>query len=182
MRGLCVLIVPSGEAAYEKNVSTQQDQACSYPWFQGTHGNPGWPQGIECTSGQGSQAADGLTSAVKRHGFPRSLRLNRSGDFQPVFEQANRSADRYLTVLARANGAQKPRLGLAISRKQVADATDRNRIKRLVRESFRLNQHDLGGLDFIVMARQSAVQASREVLRYSLQKHWQNQVKQCKPF
>lgn len=110
------------------------------------------------------------------------MRLNHSGDFQCVFEQASRSADRYLTVLARANGGQKPRLGLAISRKQVPDATDRNRIKRLVRESFRLSQHNLGGLDFIVMARHPAVQASREVLRYSLQKHWQNQVKQCKPF
>ncbi|MGI9211606.1 MAG: ribonuclease P protein component [Methylococcaceae bacterium] len=117
---------------------------------------------------------------MKPNGFPRLLRLNNSGDFQHVFDNATKSADRYLTVLARANGGQAPRLGLAISRKQIRHATDRNRIKRLIRESFRLSQHHLDGFDFIVMARSSAIQASHEALRYSLQKHWNNQVKQCK--
>jgi ribonuclease P protein component len=122
-----------------------------------------------------------LTARLKHLGFPRSLRLNDSGDFQHVFDKATKSADRYLTVLARANGGFPPRLGLAISRKQIRKATDRNRIKRVIRESFRLGQHGLEGLDFIVMARTPAIQASHAALRYSLQKHWQNQVKQCKP-
>jgi ribonuclease P protein component len=101
-------------------------------------------------------------------------------DYQRVFEQARRSADNYLTVLGRNNGRTYPRLGLAISKKQIRKATDRNRIKRLIRESFRHQQHTLTGLDFIVMARSNATQANHEILRRSLQKHWENLVKQCK--
>ncbi len=92
-----------------------------------------------------------------------------------------KSADSRLTVLARNNGESHPRLGLAISKRQIRNAIDRNRIKRLVRESFRLRQHTLGGLDFVVMARSAALQADHETLRRSLQTHWDRLVKQCKP-
>ena len=180
IRDLCVSQVSPGEAAHEKNVSTQQNQARPYPRVQGSHGHPQWPQGTQRTQGQGPQAADCLTESIPGYGFPRSRRLNTSGDFQRVFDDASKSADKYLTVLARANGGQSPRLGLAISKKQIRKASDRNRIKRLIRESFRLSQHSLDGLDFIVMARSATIQASHEALRNSLHKHWKNQVRQCK--
>lgn len=115
------------------------------------------------------------------YGFPRSRRLLTSASYQRVFEQAAKSSDSRLTVLARANGANPPRLGLAISKRNIRRASDRNRIKRLIRESFRLNQHDLAGLDIIVMARTAATQADHEALFRSLQKHWAHLVKQCKP-
>ncbi|BBL77035.1 ribonuclease P protein component [Methylomagnum ishizawai] len=114
-------------------------------------------------------------------GFPKTHRLNTAAEFQRVFDQPLKSADSRLTVLARTNGKTHPRLGLAISKRQVRKATDRNRIKRLVRESFRSRQHLLGGLDFVVMARSAALQADHETLRRSLQKHWDRLVTQCKP-
>jgi ribonuclease P protein component len=55
-----------------------------------------------------------------------------------VFRQGQRSADRFFTVLYRPNALDMPRLGFAISRKKVRHATDRNRLKRVVRESFRI--------------------------------------------
>ncbi|WP_119630993.1 ribonuclease P protein component [Methylocaldum marinum] len=119
--------------------------------------------------------------ASPSHGFPRTRRLSTAADFQRVFEQPCKSADQYLTVLARTNGRDHPRLGLAIARRQIRNAADRNRIKRLVRESFRLWQSHLGGRDFVVMARSAAIQADHETIRSSLQKHWENLVRRCKP-
>jgi ribonuclease P protein component len=115
------------------------------------------------------------------HGFPKTRRLSTAADFKRVFEQPLKSADSRLTVLARSNGLDHPRLGLAISKRHVRNATDRNHLKRLIRESFRLCQQELGGIDFVVMARTAAIQADHETLRRSLHKHWANLVKQCKP-
>ena len=55
------------------------------------------------------------------------------------------------TVLYSANGTHQPRLGLAIGKKHCRLSTGRNRLKRIVRESFRQNRASLGGLDIVVM-------------------------------
>jgi len=116
-----------------------------------------------------------------RYGFPKSRRLTTAAAFGQVFAGAAKSADRYLTVLARANDGDYPRLGLAIAKRQVKRACDRNRIKRLTRETFRQQQHKLAGIDIVVMARTAAIQADHESLSRSLQQHWAYLVKQCKP-
>ena len=77
-----------------------------------------------------------------------------------------------LTVRARRNGSDLPRLGLIISKKSIRRAVDRNRVKRLVRESFRLNQARLGGLDVVVMSRAGLGEAPHPKLRAVLDKHW----------
>jgi ribonuclease P protein component len=112
-------------------------------------------------------------------GFPREHRLNKPADFQRVFAQAFKSQDACLTVLARAGEAERARLGLAVSKKNVRKAVARNRVKRLVRESFRLRQASLGGLDIVVLARPEAGRADRKTLRDSLRKHWEFLEKRC---
>ena len=67
------------------------------------------------------------------------------GDARPaaagrVFKQALRSRDPLFTVLCRCNNSDLARLGLAISKKHCRRAVGRNRIKRIVRESFRQHQ------------------------------------------
>ncbi len=71
----------------------------------------------------------------------RELKLLTAENYQNVFAKAERFGNRSFTVLARENGLDYPRLGLAISKKCAKRAVDRNRIKRQFRESFRLNQH-----------------------------------------
>jgi ribonuclease P protein component len=56
-------------------------------------------------------------------------------------------------LLARSNGLAYPRLGLVIGKKSVKLAVERNRLKRQIRESFRLNQNTLTGLDIVVVAK-----------------------------
>jgi ribonuclease P protein component len=102
-----------------------------------------------------------------------------SDDFQKVFKQtAYRSVDQRLTVLAKPNELDHARLGLAISKRIIKHAVGRNRVKRLVRESFRQHQQSLMGLDIVVLSRKGAPQASNPELTAALQTHWQRLIKQ----
>ncbi len=117
---------------------------------------------------------------VANQGFSRSLRLLKPADYKQVFDGATRVATRYLTLLARPNSLGHPRLGLAISRKSVRNAVNRTRIKRQIRESFRLNQQLLGGIDIVVMARSGIESWNWQELRYTLDNKWQDLHKRCK--
>jgi len=75
-------------------------------------------------------------------------------------------------VLCRANGLDIGRLGMAISKKHCRRATGRNRIKRLVRESFRHNRHALTGIDLVVLNTADTKAASNDDIRRSLEAHW----------
>lgn len=77
------------------------------------------------------------------------------------------------TVLYIDNGKQEARLGLAISKKHCKLAVGRNRLKRLVRESFRHHRAGLSGLDIVVLNQPAAMRASNKALFDSLQRHWQ---------
>lgn len=104
--------------------------------------------------------------------FPRSARLTHRKDFQRVFDHATKSGDACFTVLYTGNQQDHTRLGLVITKKGTKRAVDRNRIKRIVRESFRLNQHRLGMLDIVVLARNSTKERTNQQLFASLEKHW----------
>lgn len=73
----------------------------------------------------------------------------------------------------------EPRLGLAVSRKISATAVGRNRIKRQVRDSFRLNCAELPPVDIVAMAKRDANSADKETLRRSLERHWQKLARKC---
>lgn len=77
------------------------------------------------------------------------------------------------TVLYRPNGGDQPRLGLAIGKKHCRLATARNRLKRVIRESFRQNRKIIGGLDIVVLNQPAAARAGNDVLSDSLERHWQ---------
>ncbi len=113
--------------------------------------------------------------------FPRCARLTGQHAFADVFAQPVKSSDRYFTVFARPNHLTYPRLGLAISRKVAKSAVVRNRIKRIVREDFRQRQQQLGGLDYVVMARAGLAEQEHAVLSVSLQRHWQRIAQACAP-
>ena len=83
------------------------------------------------------------------------------------------------TVLATSNDRQQPRLGLAIAKKHIRRAVDRNRIKRQIRESFRQYKDTLPPVDIVVLARHATNKKTNTELAAALKNHWQNLVKQC---
>jgi ribonuclease P protein component len=81
-------------------------------------------------------------------------RLKDPRDFRRAFERRRSESDPFLVVYAVDNGLSYTRLGISVSRKKVRTATSRNRLKRLVREAFRLSKSELPvGLDLVVIPR-----------------------------
>ncbi|HHJ38084.1 MAG: hypothetical protein AXA67_02610 [Methylothermaceae bacteria B42] len=111
--------------------------------------------------------------AGERFTFPKSRRLLRAAEYDYVFSQAQASSDAYFTILMRPNDKDYARLGLALSKKKIKHAVARNRLKRLIRESFRLHQYQLPAVDIVAMAKPAAAKADNKELWESLAKHWQ---------
>ncbi len=85
--------------------------------------------------------------------YPRTHRLSGKVAFAGVYDARVRQSRGPLTIYAKPNGLTHSRLGLSVSRR-VGTAPRRNRIKRMLRESYRLQQDDLPrGYDWIVVVR-----------------------------
>ncbi len=90
------------------------------------------------------------------HKFPKSARLLTAHDYSQVFDNSTIHAGSTAgTVLALSASDNRSRLGIIVAKKNVRLATDRNRIKRLVREYFR--NHPLpASMSLIFMAKRGA--------------------------
>jgi ribonuclease P protein component len=111
--------------------------------------------------------------------FSRQQRLLTASDFKQVFDRPVKTGTPAFSLLARPNGRGHARLGLAVPKKQVRRAVDRNRIKRVIRESFRQAQDDLAGLDIVVLVRSKARELDNRQLRKELERQWQRLKKKC---
>jgi ribonuclease P protein component len=119
------------------------------------------------------QNRGGDEASISQASFKRRFRLTGATDFERVFQENQRSVDGLFTVLYRRNGLGYPRLGMAIAKKQVRSAVARNRLKRLIRESFRVAKIQLSDLDIVIMARRQAGTSANALVTASLCKHWQ---------
>ena len=109
---------------------------------------------------------------INRLTFEPRKRLHQPAEFRAVRQRGKRVSDAFFSLSVLANEGSQPRLGLAIATRTFGNAVARNYIKRLARESFRINQHDLPAVDVTVSARDAARHAVPADLRASLEKHW----------
>ncbi len=96
-----------------------------------------------------------------------------------MIKSGKRNQDRLFAVHALVNHLANARLGIAVSRRVSGRAVDRNRIKRIVRDTFRHEQAGLNGLDLVVVAQAACRVAEPESLRKSLRDHWIILRKRC---
>jgi ribonuclease P protein component len=82
-------------------------------------------------------------------------------------------------VLVLPNEISHARIGLSIAARTVSKAVERNRIKRIIRESFRRRQEQLPAVDIVVNARSGIASVDNDGLRTSLEHHWNLVITQC---
>ena len=98
-------------------------------------------------------------------------RLKRPEEFAAVFSSRNRSSDNFFLFLAINNNTNLDRLGLAVPKKNISGAVERNRIKRFIRESFRMQKGRLKGKDVVVFVKKQ-VDVKQDKIGQILTKHW----------
>ncbi len=118
-------------------------------------------------------------AAPERLTLPAPKRLRRKSDFDAAYARGRRFGNGFFGVTASWNDKGWPRLGLAVAVKTAGGGVQRNRLRRIIRESFRLHQHELPGVDVIVSAREKAKNAARPELHASLVALWKKVSNQC---
>ena len=111
--------------------------------------------------------------------LPAQRRLRRKSDFEAAYARGRRFGNGFFAVIATPNDIGGPRLGLAVSVRIAGNSVERNRLRRTIRESFRLHQHDLPPVDLVVSVRGRARDAASAELRASLSVLWKKVTEQC---
>lgn len=104
--------------------------------------------------------------------FSRELRLLTPAQFKSVFSNPIKASSAEITLLAIPNTEQHPRLGLTVAKRFVKRANQRNRIKRVIRESFRLHQHDIPAIDIVVLVRNGVMEMENADINKLIEKLW----------
>lgn len=139
MRSLC----------HETDLSAEQDQTEAHPRISGAHADQGRTGRDPAPPGQGAQA-------IGRLGFPRARRLPDRAGFTACFDGGRRYFTEHFVVFALLReGDGTWRLGLTVTRK-TGSAVKRNRVKRVLREFFRLHQNMVDApLDLVVVPKRT---------------------------
>ena len=112
-----------------------------------------------------SSPAEGL-----RLRFQPAQRLVSARQFEAAYQSGRRKGDALFGVIVRPNGLAQARLGMAVSIKACGKAVRRNVVRRVIRNTFRVCQHPLAGLDVVVNARPGARQATNPEMVASLER------------
>jgi ribonuclease P protein component len=109
--------------------------------------------------------------------FSSDLRLKNVKNFFLTREHIKRLKQRDLILLYQQNSLAFPRLAIIITKANIRNAVERNRLKRIIKESFRLQQNVIGGHDVVIKCYNGAGKLSNQELRDELNKLWKKIIK-----
>ncbi|MGA2330741.1 MAG: ribonuclease P protein component [Syntrophales bacterium] len=108
---------------------------------------------------------------MERQSFGKHVRISKRRDYLTVYEQGMRSHSEHFTILVCKNEVGISRLGITVSKK-VGSSVERNRIRRLVREFFRLNRSRLSTpQDIVIIARRNITTLAYKDVCTELESH-----------
>lgn len=105
--------------------------------------------------------------------FSKSQRLYKKEHIQAVFANKRKLAGCFFSIFFSKNDINNSRLCIIVAKKNIRFAVQRNKIKRIIRESFRINQHTLKGLDIVVYPYRTNEEINNQQWLLNLDKQWQ---------
>ena len=100
----------------------------------------------------------------EKHSFTSEQRIRKQCEIQQIFRLRRRITGIFFSIQSRLNNFNYPRLAIIVSKKNIRLAVQRNRIKRYIREYFRLHQTAVAGIDMIVVVdKKAGVATSKEL-------------------
>ncbi len=109
---------------------------------------------------------------ARSYGFDKSKRLVSSYQYTEVLRKGQTQRNPLFIMVSLPNNRTTARLGITVSKKVSKRAVERNRLKRLVRETFRHCQQELQNNDFVIIARIKAREADNQTVRKTLDNMW----------
>ena len=156
------------DQSHETNVPAEQPQEKEDSRVPGQDEVRRRAESLEASPQPWAQAPRGL-NRDRRATLPSASRLRKRREYLESYQEGERVPGGRLVLFVRPNEHGRPRLGVTVTRR-VGKSAVRNRLRRLVRESFRRHRHEIEAWDLVVNVRASAVgsrydEIERELLR-----------------
>ncbi|MFI3256045.1 MAG: ribonuclease P protein component [Psittacicella sp.] len=113
---------------------------------------------------------------MSRYSFTKESRLLTPDQFSFVFDKASKITSNNILILLRPNNLDHARIGFVFSKKKIKLSIQRNRIRRICRESFRLHNISLKGFDLVVLPKHGISKLSNEELWKELNYLWEKSI------
>ena len=156
-------------ARYEKNLSTTRKKEIKGAWVsredehyrRTAHSQETYDKGPAQPHGKALEEM----SFVASLSFPKELKIRKSSEYEEILGKSKRLSTEHFNILCAPNELGYPRMGLVVSKKSIPGSVGRNRIKRVLREYFRLNRALFGSTDVVFVTKKGS-----EKLDYTLVK------------
>src|SRR3954451_18181255 len=158
----------TSEFTNETHISAVKSSPCPDAWVSRAHENLGRAQGHQQPTGEGTQTPRGITSVLQRYTLKARARLTGPTQFQALLTPKPAARSGRFTVHAIRNQKSFARLGIIAGKRIVQQSVTRNFLKRLIRETFRHYQPELGGYDVLVRVRRSVARTEAGAARTEL--------------
>jgi ribonuclease P protein component len=149
----------------KENISTEQSSSSEKAWISCENGDKGRKSSVSASSSERTQEVNATSLLGFR--FPKECRLRKSEEYQLVYSQGRRFDGEFMVVFILPSNSQLHKVGITASKKAIGKAHDRNRAKRLLRETYRLSKNELYSLKGRYYW---VLNAKRSLLRVKLEK------------